>query len=85
MERSLIRIHPVLDNLWVPRFFVRYIIFHELLHHLIPTRIQGRRRICHGPEFRAHERAYPDYQRAQLWQQAFLPRLLREATQLARS
>ncbi|MFO0673550.1 MAG: hypothetical protein U0235_28690 [Polyangiaceae bacterium] len=33
----LIRIHPVLDRPWVPRYFVAFIVFHELLHHVMPT------------------------------------------------
>lgn len=33
----LIRIHPVLDRAWVPRYFVAFIVFHEMLHHVIPA------------------------------------------------
>ena len=36
-ERNLIRIHPKLDRASVPDRFVRYIIFHELLHALFPS------------------------------------------------
>ena len=36
LER-VIRIHPVLDRAWVPRYFVAYIIYHEMLHHMIPS------------------------------------------------
>src|SRR5580693_3476508 len=32
----LIRIHPALDQKWVPRYFVAYIVYHEMLHHVIP-------------------------------------------------
>src|SRR6185503_10078025 len=42
-EERLIRVHPVLDRKWVPRYFVSYIIYHELLHHLIPAGTSGRR------------------------------------------
>jgi len=34
LER-LIRIHPVLDKPWIPRYFVAYIVYHEMLHHMI--------------------------------------------------
>ncbi|MCE9593090.1 MAG: hypothetical protein K8S98_02755 [Planctomycetes bacterium] len=74
----LIRIHPVLDQDFVPRWFVRYIVFHELLHAAIPIE-RGRdgRRVFHGPRFRARERAFSDYARAIEWERAHLTELLR--------
>ncbi|MBI1320762.1 MAG: hypothetical protein GC168_17700 [Candidatus Hydrogenedens sp.] len=65
---NLIRIHPRLDDTRVPAFFVRYVIFHEMLHaHLgIHDGPDGRRRIHHA-EFQRYERAYPDYQAALDW------------------
>lgn len=36
LER-LIRIHPVLDRPWVPRYFVEFVVYHEMLHHMIPS------------------------------------------------
>ncbi len=36
LER-LIRIHPVLDKPWVPRYFVAFVVYHEMLHHMIPS------------------------------------------------
>lgn len=36
LER-VIRIHPALDRSWVPRYFVAYIVYHEMLHHMIPS------------------------------------------------
>jgi len=69
VEENLIRIHPYLDNARVPEFFVRYIVYHEMLHaHLgIEESPAGRRRI-HTAEFKRIERAYPDYGRAEAWQ-----------------
>jgi hypothetical protein len=67
-EDDLIRIHPHLDQSFVPDYFVRYIVFHEMLHaHLgYETTPTGRRRV-HTPEFNRIERAYPDYERAMAW------------------
>lgn len=69
VEEHLIRIHPYLDNERVPEFFVRYIVYHEMLHaHLgIEESATGRRRI-HTVEFNRIERAYPDFHRAEAWQ-----------------
>jgi hypothetical protein len=67
-EENLIRIHPFLDDPFVPEFFVRYIVFHEMLHaHLgVGESPDGRRRI-HTREFKRREKAYPEYERAVSW------------------
>jgi predicted metal-dependent hydrolase len=69
VQDNLIRIHPFLDAPFVPQYFVRYVVFHEMLHaHLgIEEPETGRRRI-HTPEFNAREREYADYERAAAWE-----------------
>lgn len=76
-DDHVIRIHPRLDQEWVPVFFVRFIVFHEMLHHVEPARVTEHRTEFHTPEFRARERAYADYERAIAWERANLARLLR--------
>lgn len=79
-DLGLVRIHAVLDQAAVPRFFVRYVLFHELLHAAVPARRgRGGRRVFHGPEFARRERAYPDYERAIAWQDENVERLIRSA------
>jgi len=68
----IVRIHPVLDRPSVPAWFVRYVLFHEILHAALPG-------AEHGPAFRARERTYPDYPRATRWQRAHISGLIREA------
>ena len=63
-SERLIRIHPKLDSARVPGYFVRYIVFHEMLHAIV---IKGGR-VHHNREFRQREQAYPDYKRALAWQ-----------------
>lgn len=75
-DERLIRVHPVLDQAWVPRFFVEYIVFHEMLHHVEPAREEEARTVFHTPEFRRRERAYPDYERALEWERANIGKLL---------
>ena len=73
----LIRIHPVLDQRWVPRYFVQYIVYHELLHHLVPeARVSGRV-LLHPPEFLRRERQFQQISRALAWEQKNIDRLLR--------
>jgi hypothetical protein len=73
----LIRVHPSLDRTWVPRYFVAFIVYHEMLHHVMPsTRGNGRRNL-HPPEFLAREREFRYYERATGWEKGHISRLLR--------
>lgn len=76
-QERLIRVHPRLDAPWVPRYFISFVVFHEMLHHVMPTtRISGRRAL-HPPVFRARERAFKHYEKAIAWEKANLDRLLK--------
>jgi len=69
-EDHLIRIHPYLDQPKVPEYFVRYIVFHEMLHaHLGVEILPSGRRDVHSKEFKRIEKAYTDYDRAVAWQE----------------
>lgn len=76
-DQKLIRIHPALDDASVPRFFVAFVVFHELLHHVVPPRRSPRRVDYHPPEFKKRERAHPDYDEALRWEAAHIDELLR--------
>lgn len=76
-EDGIIRVHPYLDQNWVPHFFVRYIMFHEMLHEACPPVELNGRRYQHHRVFRERERAYPDYLRAITWERRHIHRLLR--------
>ena len=79
-ETALVRIHPALDQPAVPRWFVRYVLFHEFLHAELSEPCSADRRAQHhGPEFRRREQAYPGTAPALSWQQEHLPALLRSA------
>jgi hypothetical protein len=73
----LIRLHPILDRKWVPRYFVEYIVFHEMLHHVISSTRAGSRQMLHTPEFRRREAEFHAYDRAIAWERAHIGRLLR--------
>ena len=75
-DSKLVRIHPALDQADVPRFFVAFVVFHELLHHVVPSRTNAGRMQHHPPEFRRRERQHPDYGRAIRWEAKHLERLL---------
>ena len=79
-QTHVARVHPVLDQPGVPAWFVRYVLFHEILHAALPARTAcDGRAIHHGPAFRAREREYEDYARALRWQRRHLGKLIRSA------
>ena len=79
-ERGLARIHPALDQPGVPGWFVRYVLFHELLHCVFPPHRDGQGRwIHHPPQLLARERAYPDHRRALEWEARRMGDLVRSA------
>ena len=77
-DSRVIRIHPALDQPRVPRYFVEWIVFHEMLHHIHKARrgLDGRRCV-HTPEFLEHERRFYAFERAQRWEHENLDLLLR--------
>jgi hypothetical protein len=76
VEDRLIRIHPSLDRPFVPRLFVEWIVYHEMLHqkHDIPL-VRGRRQF-HTPAFMAEEAHFEHYHRARCWERENLDKLL---------
>lgn len=72
-----IRVHPALDRPDVPRFFVEYIVFHEMLHQLFPSDRPEGRNVHHPRAFRDRERTFPRYHAALAWEKEHLNQLLR--------
>ncbi len=77
-EEKLIRIHPLLDEPFVPLWFLEYVVYHEMLHAVVPEEEgpNGRRKI-HTEAFYKRERQFPSYARARKWEEANLERFLR--------
>ena len=77
-EDRVIRINPRLDQPWVPRWFLEYVLYHEMLHSVVPDEVgpSGRRKI-HTNEFYRREREFPGYRRARRWEEDNLARFLR--------
>ena len=71
-ETGVITVSRRLDRADVPRYFVAYVIYHELLHaELGVERTGSGRRRVHGPEFQRRERLFSDYDRARAFEAAF--------------
>ena len=58
-----VRIHPLLDDPRVPYEFMRYLVYHELLHAVVPSVERDNSRRDHPAEFRLLERRFPDVRR----------------------
>jgi hypothetical protein len=80
----MIRVHPALDAAFVPRFFVEYIVYHEMLHQVVPPEVQDGRREMHCARFKARELLFEDYRAALAWERDNLARLLRNRGQRRR-
>ena len=76
VEERLIRIHRSLDRGFVPRFFVAWIVFHEMLHQVHDIRIKNGRREFHSKAFLADEAMYEHYDHAKAWERQHLDALL---------
>jgi hypothetical protein len=76
-SEQLVRIHPVLDQAWVPEYVVATVVHHEMLHHALPAVEANGKTFFHTPEFRRRERAYVDHDRTAAWERANLGTLLR--------
>jgi len=76
----LVRIHPRLDAVDVPAYFVEFVIYHEMLHKAEPPRLlpSGRRDV-HTRRFRHYERAFLRFREAKEFERQLLHRLMREA------
>ena len=61
----------------MPHYFVEYVVFHEMLHHMMPMPVRDGRRELHTPEFRQGEQRFRNYARAIEWERQHLGRLLR--------
>lgn len=68
-HHRLIRINPLLDSLDVPKYFLEFVVYHEMLHAIYPSKIdaQGKCSI-HTKEFREKERQFPHFKQAKLWE-----------------
>src|ERR1041385_1437841 len=74
-EDRTIRINPLLDQPFVPLWFLKYILYHEMLHSVVPEeKLPGGRRRVHTVEFNRREQRYHGYKRARRWEEDNLAR-----------
>jgi hypothetical protein len=76
VEDRVIRIHRSLDRPFVPRFFVEWIVFHEMLHQIHDIKVVNGRREFHSKAFLADEAQFEHYRQARAWERRHLDALL---------
>jgi predicted metal-dependent hydrolase len=76
VEDRLIRIHRSLDRAFVPRYFVEWIVFHEMLHQVHDIKVKNGRREFHSKAFMADEAQFHRYEEARAWERKHLDALL---------
>lgn len=76
VEEKLIRVHRSLDRGFVPRYFVEWIVYHEMLHQVHEATLVNGRRQFHTPAFLADEARYEHYERARAWERTHLDEIL---------
>ncbi len=76
-DARLIRVHPALDRPEVPGYYVAWVVYHEMLHQVVPPVRRNGRTYFHSSEFRRRERGYHDAARAQAWEDSHFDLLLR--------
>ncbi len=65
---NTILINSVLDRKNVPHYFIKYIVYHEMLHCMLDEKRKNGRRLVHTSEFRRRERLFNDYEDAMSWE-----------------
>ncbi len=65
---GIIRINPILDARRVPRYFIEFVVYHEMLHADMDTSERHGRRAVHPEEFKDRERVFRHYEKALMWE-----------------
>jgi hypothetical protein len=68
-QRSdLIRINPVLDSSAVPRYFLEFVVYHEMLHAYMNNEPTKAGKPVHSVEYKKREKLFHYYDRAIAWE-----------------
>jgi len=80
-HQKLVKIHRLLDDPFFPPYFVEFIVYHEMLHAIVPGYLDeaGYFR-THGAEFKEREQAFAHYKRAIAWEKRHKEKLFRGRT-----
>jgi predicted metal-dependent hydrolase len=63
-SHNMIVISRIFDDVRAPLLALEYVMYHEMLHLEYPVDHSGARRCVHTPEFKAHEKLFPQFKEA---------------------
>lgn len=65
---KLVKIHRMMDSTFFPEYFVKFVIYHEMLHHVCRSYYddKGNHRV-HTDEFKKREQEFEHFELANLW------------------
>ena len=63
-SHNMIVISRIFDDPRTPRLALEYVMYHEMLHLHYPVDHSGSRRCVHTPDFKAHEKLFPQFREA---------------------
>lgn len=64
----LIKINRLMDSLDFPDYVVKFVIYHEMLHHVCPAYVNKKGiQSIHNPAFKQREKQFKDYLQAKHW------------------
>jgi len=67
-QNNTIRINPILDTKKVPRYFLEFIVYHEMLHADMRVETRTGKRLLHSSKFKRREKLFKHYNRASAWE-----------------
>lgn len=76
---GLIRINSLLDMPNVPKYVIESVVYHELVHHLVPTTKQNNKRVVHGARFKEMLARNPNIEKADKWTNQYFEKLRKQA------
>lgn len=75
VETQQIWVHRSLDAADIPRVYLDWVVFHEMLHQLHEMPFVGQRRLHHSPAFERDEAKFPGREEALSWERSHRQRL----------
>jgi hypothetical protein len=67
-ETNTILINPILDRRYVPKYYIQFVVYHEMLHCDIGEDVSKKRRSIHSKEFKERECMFEHYEKAVSWE-----------------
>lgn len=75
VESQQIWVHRSLDAADIPRVYLDWVVFHEMLHQLHEMPLVGQGRLHHSPAFERDEAKFPGREEALSWERSHRQRL----------